>query len=215
LENHIHKAHDSIVNLAMDKITCEDVIVTYGCSYIVKLVLKKARENCKFRVIVVDGRPKLEGRNMCRYLIENGIDCTYVLINALAHVMPEATKVILGAHGLLANGCVMSRVGSSQVALVAKAFNKPVLVCCETYKFSDIVQTDSFVLNELGNPEALVETHRDTNPLSQWKETETLNILNLNYDVTPPDLVTVLINEGYVVPCTSVPVVLRVRPKKK
>ena len=56
----------------------------------------------------------------------------------------------MGAHAVLANGCVMSRVGTSQVALVAKSHNVPVLVCCETYKFSERVQTDSFVFNELG-----------------------------------------------------------------
>lgn len=58
--------------------------------------------------------------------------------------------MFLGAHALLANGYVMSRVGTSLIALVAKTFNVPVLVCCETYKFSDRVQTDSFVFNELG-----------------------------------------------------------------
>ena len=58
--------------------------------------------------------------------------------------------MLLGAHALLANGFVMSRVGSSQVALVAKSYNVPVLVCCEMYKFCERVQTDSFVFNELG-----------------------------------------------------------------
>ena len=57
---------------------------------------------------------------------------------------------MLGAHALLANGYVMSRVGSSQVAMVANVYNVPVLVCCETYKFVERVQTDSFVFNELG-----------------------------------------------------------------
>ncbi|GAB6028438.1 hypothetical protein CHUAL_002599 [Chamberlinius hualienensis] len=214
VENHIFKAHDSIVNLARDKISSKDVIVTYGCSYIIKKVLKAAHESCKFRVIVVDSRPKLEGRNMCHYLVENGIDCTYVQSNALADIMPEATKVFLGAHALLANGFVMSRVGSSEVALVAKSFNKPVLVCCETYKFWDMVQTDAFVINELGNPEDLVQICPSYKPMATWKSEDTLNILNMYYDITPPDLVTVLINEGYVVPCSSVPVVLRVRPTK-
>ena len=62
----------------------------------------------------------------------------------------QVSKVFLGAHALLANGYVMSRVGTSLIAMVAKTFNVPVLVCCETYKFSDRVQTDSFVFNELG-----------------------------------------------------------------
>ena len=63
----------------------------------------------------------------------------------------QVTKVFLGAHAVLANGFVMSRVGTAQVSLIAKANNVPVMVCCETYKFSERVQTDSFVFNELGN----------------------------------------------------------------
>ena len=59
--------------------------------------------------------------------------------------------MIIGAHALLANGYVMSRIGTALIALVAKSYNVPVLVCCETYKFCDKVQTDAFVNNELGN----------------------------------------------------------------
>lgn len=62
----------------------------------------------------------------------------------------QVTKVFLGAHAILANGYVMSRIGSAEVCLVAKLFSVPVLVCCETYKFCDRVQPDSFVFNELG-----------------------------------------------------------------
>ena len=58
--------------------------------------------------------------------------------------------MMVGAHSLLANGYVMSRVGTALIALVAKAYNVPFLVCCETYKFCDKVQTDAFVINELG-----------------------------------------------------------------
>lgn len=58
--------------------------------------------------------------------------------------------MIIEAHSLLGNGYVMSHIGASQVALVAKAYNVPVIVCCETYKFSERVHTDCFVHNELG-----------------------------------------------------------------
>lgn len=58
--------------------------------------------------------------------------------------------MFLGAHGLLANGFGMSRVGTTLILLIARASNVPVLVCCETYKFCERVQTDSFVFNERG-----------------------------------------------------------------
>ena len=134
--------------------------------------------------------------------------------------------MFLGAHALLANGYVMSRVGTSLIALVAKTFNVPVLVCCETYKFSDRVQTDSFVFNELGkvfirinrkfvhpcvsfsgDPSDLVPISKE-NFLSEWQSIKSLNLLNLVYDVTSPNLIAMVVTELGKIPCTSVPVVL-------
>ncbi|CAH1774727.1 unnamed protein product [Owenia fusiformis] len=197
---------------ARDKINNNDVIVVYACSSLIRRVLCDAHDEGKtFRVIVVDGRPKLEGREMLRRLVKHGIRCSYVLINAASYVMREATKVFLGAHALLANGYVMSRVGSSQVALLAKACNVPVLVCCETYKFCERVQTDSFVFNELADPDDLVNIDQSHTYLTNWKDNTHLNLLNLVYDVTPSELVTMVITEIGMIPCTSVPVVLRVK----
>ncbi|CAN7983163.1 unnamed protein product [Ixodes pacificus] len=144
-------AKKQITYEAQKKILHGDVILTYSSSSLVKSVLKTAHESgTNFRVVIADSRPKLEGREMCDYLSGLGINCTYILINAVSYIMREVTKVMLGAHSLLANGYVMSRIGTSQIALVAKAKNVPVLVCCETYKFSERVHTDSFVSNELG-----------------------------------------------------------------
>uniref|UniRef100_A0A8C1CUF5 Translation initiation factor eIF2B subunit delta n=2 Tax=Cyprinus carpio TaxID=7962 RepID=A0A8C1CUF5_CYPCA len=165
----------------------------------------------KFRVIVVDSRPRLEGREALRRLVKKGIRCTYVLISALSYILPEVSKVFLGAHALLANGYVMSRVGTSQIALVAKAYNVPVLVCCETYKFCERVQTDSFVSNELDDPDDLIVTRNGKSHLENWQTVKSLGLLNLVYDVTPPDFVDLVITDLGMIPCTSVPVVLRVK----
>lgn len=99
---------------------------------------------------MVDSAPWYEGRQLLHHLVRNNIKCTYVLLSATSFIMTKATKVLLGAHALLANGHVMGRAGSSQIALIAKHFNVPVLVCCETYKFTERVQTDSIIFNELG-----------------------------------------------------------------
>ena len=79
------------------------------------------------RVIIVDSRPKLRGKSLLEKLAKHEINSTYVLINGISFVMNKVTKVILGAHALLANGYVMSAIGSSQIALVAKSFNVPVV----------------------------------------------------------------------------------------
>ncbi|XP_012736173.2 translation initiation factor eIF-2B subunit delta isoform X1 [Fundulus heteroclitus] len=205
-------AAKAIAESSIEKISDGDVILIYGCSSLVNHILCEAFEKSrKFRVIVVDSRPRLEGREALRRLVQRGISCTYVLISAVSYILPEVSKVFLGAHALLANGYVMSRVGTSQIALVAKAFNVPVLVCCETYKFCERVQTDSFVSNELDDPDDLIVTRKGRTQLENWQQEPSLGLLNLVYDVTPPDFVDLVITELGMIPCTSVPVVLRVK----
>ncbi|KAI1897199.1 hypothetical protein AGOR_G00080760 [Albula goreensis] len=208
----IQLAAKAISKYAIEKISDGDVILVYGCSSLVNHILSDAFEKeRKFRVIVVDSRPRLEGREALRRLVKKGIHCTYVLISTLSYILPEVSKVFLGAHALLANGYVMSRVGTSQIALVAKAYNVPVLVCCETYKFCERVQTDSFVSNELDDPDDLIVTRKGKTQLEHWQEVRSLGLLNLVYDVTPPDFVDLVITDLGMIPCTSVPVVLRVK----
>ncbi|XP_068199201.1 translation initiation factor eIF2B subunit delta isoform X2 [Antennarius striatus] len=205
-------AAKAVAKYSIEKISDGDVILVYGCSSLVNNILCEAFEKGrKFRVIVVDSRPRLEGREALRRLVQRGISCTYVLISAVPYILPEVSKVFLGAHGLLANGYVMSRVGTAQIALVAKAFNVPVLVCCETYKFCERVQTDSFVSNELDDPDDLIVTRKGKTQLKHWQDVPSLGLLNLVYDVTPPDFVDLVITDLGMIPCTSVPVVLRVK----
>uniref|UniRef100_A0A3P9GY94 Translation initiation factor eIF2B subunit delta n=1 Tax=Oryzias latipes TaxID=8090 RepID=A0A3P9GY94_ORYLA len=205
-------AATAIAHSSIEKISDGDVILVYGCSSLVNNILCEAYDKQrKFRVIVVDSRPRLEGREALRRLVQKGISCTYVLISAVSYILPEVSKVFLGAHALLANGYVMSRVGTSQIALVAKAFNVPVLVCCETYKFCERVQTDSFVSNELDDPDDLIVTRKGKTQLAGWQQVASLGLLNLVYDVTPPDFVDLVITDLGMIPCTSVPVVLRVK----
>ncbi|XP_044024002.1 translation initiation factor eIF-2B subunit delta isoform X2 [Siniperca chuatsi] len=212
IEERIILAAKAIAKYSIEKISDGDVILVYGCSSLVNHILCEAFEKSrKFRVIVVDSRPRLEGREALRRLVQRGISCTYVLISAVSYILPEVSKVFLGAHALLANGYVMSRVGTSQIALVAKAFNVPVLVCCETYKFCERVQTDSFVSNELDDPDDLIVTRKGKTQLEHWQQVPSLGLLNLVYDVTPPDFVDLVITDLGMIPCTSVPVVLRVK----
>jgi len=213
LEN-VELAGRAICEEAAKKISSDDVILTYGYSSLLLRILLKAYvdDGKKFRVVVLDCSPRYEGLQFLRRLAAAHIPAVYMLISGASYIMPQVTKVFLGAHALLANGNVMSRVGASQVALVAKAHNVPVLVCCETHKFCERVQTDSFVFNELGDPDDLVSVRPSSESnLKNWRDLSKLSLLNLMYDVTPGDLVTAVITELAVLPCTSVPVVLRVK----
>lgn len=65
-------------------------------------------------------------------------------------MIKEVSSVFIGAHSLHSNGALYSRAGTALVAMMAKQHSVPVVVCCETYKYSEGVQLDSFTKNELG-----------------------------------------------------------------
>ncbi|CAF1550017.1 unnamed protein product, partial [Adineta steineri] len=114
---------------AITKITNGDVILIFGYSSLIMRILEVAvRRSIDFRVIIVDSRPQQHGLKSARRLLSLNVKCTYVLINAVSFIISEVTKVLLGAHGLLGNGYVMSQIGTAQISLIAKTHNVPVLV---------------------------------------------------------------------------------------
>lgn len=67
----------------------------FSSSSLVNHILYEAFEKGrKFRVIVVDSRPRLEGRETLRRLVQRGISCTYVLISAVSYILPEANTCL-------------------------------------------------------------------------------------------------------------------------
>ncbi|KAI3686605.1 hypothetical protein L1987_80285 [Smallanthus sonchifolius] len=204
-------ADKQIVIHAVTKICDGDVILTYGSSSLIEMIILRAHElRRQFRVVIVDSRPNLEGQQLLRKLVEKGLSCTYTHINAVSYVMHEATKIFLGAASVLSNGTVYSTVGTACIAMVAHAYHVPVLVCCESYKFHERVQLDSICSNELGDPDVIAKVPgRTNNCLDDWASKENLQLLNLAYDVTPADYVSTIVTEYGMIPPTSVPVIVR------
>ncbi|XP_070047646.1 uncharacterized protein [Nicotiana tomentosiformis] len=201
-----------ITRQAVTKIRDGDVLLTYGSSSVVEMILLHAYELGKrFRVIVVDSRPKLEGKALLRRLVKGGLCCTYTHINAVSYIMHEVTRVFMGAASVLSNGTVYSRIGTACVAMVAHAFRVPLLICCEAYKFHERVQLDSVCSNELGEPDAIskVPGRLDVNSSDNWISKDNIQLLNLMYDVTPSDCVSMIITDYGMIPTTSVPVIVR------
>ncbi|KAF7593328.1 hypothetical protein BBP40_011708 [Aspergillus hancockii] len=248
-------ADQVIATSAAQKIQDGDVVVTYAGSSIVKQTLLTAyKQGKKFRVSIIDSRPLFEGKNMARTLANAGLEVQYSLVNGISHAIKDATKVFLGAHAMTSNGRLYSRVGTALVAMSAKeragGVEVPVIVCCETVKFTDRVALDSIVVNEIADADELVPHHSvqqvtglpdptataaaqaDTkkggnkattnaapveptpvadgaSPLTNWKDTPNLQLLNIMYDVTPAEYVDMVVTEMGSLPPSAVPIVHR------
>ena len=93
-----------------------DVILTYSYSKLVeKALLDAAEAGKKIKVIVADERVESLGRQLASKLVSAGLHTTYILITAISQILPNVTKVLLGCDGVMANGCVLATVGTSQV----------------------------------------------------------------------------------------------------
>jgi translation initiation factor eIF-2B subunit delta len=241
-------ADQVIAESAAQKIQDGDVIVTFAGSSIVKETLILAHDQGKrFRVSVIDSRPLFEGKSLARALVNAGLEVQYSLVHATTHAIKDATKVFLGAHAMTSNGGLYSRVGTALVAMSAKerasGVEIPVIVCCETVKFTDRVALDSIVVNEIADADELVVNPSpdqitglpDTedlpvpdpkkgkstaeppaysngttkSPLTNWKTTPNLQLLNIMYDVTPAEYVDMVITEMGSLPSSAVPIVHR------
>lgn len=211
------------------------VVLTYAKSAIVeKTILQAHASGTRFRVLVVDSRPLFEGKNLATSLMKAGLQVEYVPFSGIAHAVQDASLVFLGAHSMLSNGRLMSRIGTAAVAMAASKADVPVIVCCESVKFSGKVALDSIVLNEVAPSEELLlgegkkeappaseepitkggkkveeETEPNVKTLHDWKDIPNLQILNLMYDVTPAEYIRMVICEYGNVPPSSVPVVHR------
>ncbi|PWN53659.1 IF-2B-domain-containing protein [Violaceomyces palustris] len=207
---------------AGSKIRDGDVVMTFARSSVVEATLLAAHaQGTRFSVIVVDSRPLLEGKALLSVLLSAGIPCTYGLLSSLGSLIPRASLLLLGTASLFANGALYSRAGTASCAMMAKDKGIPVIVCCETYKFSDRVQLDSFVQNEAGNPTELLSLEHHQQGLesrsggggvltvSEWNSNPNLGVVNLLYDVTPPRYVTAVASEVGLSGPESVGVILR------
>jgi translation initiation factor eIF-2B subunit delta len=230
---HINVADRAIADYCASKINDQDVILIYAKSEVVLTALCNAYSGGKrFRVIIVDSRPWFEGKASMKVLIEAGIPVTYILINAVGYVMDQVTKIILGAHCVYSNGTVQSRAGTCLIAMSGYSAKVPVIVCCEIYKFSDHVQLaasyrcehipDARASTLLSKPSStcnntdlpststLPKQHqRNRSQVPAGSGPSNIHISCSMYDITPSKLISMIISEIGMIPCTSIPVVIR------
>eukprot|EP00835_Amoeboradix_gromovi_P006519 NODE_783_length_4271_cov_0.386625.p2 type:complete len:344 gc:universal NODE_783_length_4271_cov_0.386625:2917-3948(+) len=197
-ENRIYKAMDHISNQMASYISNADVILVFGKSSTVLNVLKVAKNN-DFKVLIINSAPLNEGVYMKKSLDALSITNELVDISSISSVMEMATKVLLGAHAMLSNGNLVSRIGTCNVALIADQYKIPVIVCCETHKFSDKVLLNSLDWNELTSLD-LIAMHVEKKPFM---------LVNALYDVVPAHLISMICCDIGCIPATSIPVAIR------
>jgi len=118
----------------------ENSVVLTHChsSTAVEVIARAYREGRVVKVYNTETRPFFQGRITFSHLKSYGVPVVQIPDSAVRYVMHEVDYVVVGADTVTSNGAVVNKIGTSQVALVAKEARVRVYVAAESYKFSPL-----------------------------------------------------------------------------
>lgn len=185
------KATEKIGEIGSRRISDGDTIMTHCNSSNALSVIKTASNQGKdIRVIANEARPRQQGLITVKELLEADIPTTLIVDSAARYFMKKIDKFVVGADSIAANGAVVNKIGTSQIALAAHEARVPTFVAAESYKFHP-----STLVGELIKIE-----ERDPNEIVDPDEYPGLEIRNPAFDVTPSDYIDLIITERGVIP---------------
>lgn len=188
--------------------------MTHGYSRVVVSVLKlAAKRDRRITVISTESRPQNNGTVLAARLAEAGIPVTLISDSSAAHMMDQVDLVFVGAEAVVENGGIINNMGTYQLALVAKAHNKPFYVAAETFKMTrDFplnqqtipIQTFSSSIPESAPLTTGPGTCSSPNPITSPTEALVPTWHQPMLDYTPPQYITLLFTDLGVLPPSAV-----------
>ncbi|MGQ0535577.1 MAG: S-methyl-5-thioribose-1-phosphate isomerase [Methanobacteriota archaeon] len=143
------------------------------------------------RALATESRPWFQGHLTVRQLAKARVPVALLIDSAVASVMPEVDAVVVGADSIAQNGDVVNKIGTRQVAIVAREQGVPVYVCAETFKLDRRARTGADVAIE----------ERDVAEVGGPRAIPGVRVLNPVFDATPARLIRRIVTErGAVAP---------------
>lgn len=199
----------AIAKDARDHIHSGEVIFTLGYSKTVETFLKAAAKDRKFTVIVAECAPNYSGHTLARALSSAGISTLLVPDSSTFTLMPRISKILLGAHSILANGGLLTYAGSRMVAEAARAHSTPTVVLAGVYKVCPDwawVGIGTSLVNKSGMPSVSAPSSQrltysnEGSPLDvvsfDEEGADQVEIVNPIWDYVDPDLIDLLLTNG-------------------
>jgi len=191
--NEQKKSLNRIAEIGANLIDKKDIILTHCNSDTVTALLERAwKEGKKIEVICTETRPRFQGHLTARALVKAGIPVTLVVDSAARLMMRElkVDKVFVGGDTVCANGDLINKIGTSQIALAAKELGIDFIAAVESIKFSP---------QSVGGEMAEIE-YRDSGEVIKPGKIRGIKVLNPAFDITPAEMIDMLITEEGIIP---------------
>ncbi|KAJ5674614.1 Translation initiation factor eIF-2B subunit alpha [Penicillium maclennaniae] len=171
----------------------------------------------RFRVIYVlssfknadDPSGEPEGMETVRALRAKGVPVSTIPESAVAYALGKTDMVIVGAEGVVENGGIVSRMGTYQIGLLAKAIGKPFYVVAESHKFVRLYPLGQYdlpinqhVIDFKSDDDITEQKEEPATPTSGDRQIE-LPLCD-SVDFTPPHLISALITDSGVLTPSAV-----------
>ncbi|HEY9112480.1 MAG TPA: S-methyl-5-thioribose-1-phosphate isomerase [Rhodanobacteraceae bacterium] len=150
------------------------------------------------RVFAGETRPWLQGARLTMWELQrDGIPATLIADSAASHLMKtgQVQWVVVGADRIAANGDTANKVGTYQLAIAAKHHGVKFMVVAPSSTVDLATPTGDDIHIELRDPLELL------GHAGQRTVVENAQAWNPVFDVTPHDLIDVLVTERGVITC--------------
>ena len=163
--------------------------VAYGTALGVIRATRESGKNVK--VIATETRPVQQGSRLTAFeLKHDGFDVSLIPDTAVGYTMANGLvdKVIVGADRIVRTGHVFNKIGTYQVATMAKQHGIPFYVAAPLSTFDMKSDAKDVVIEMRKGSEVTGIGDQKTAP-------DDINVINPAFDITPPELISGIITE--------------------
>ena len=164
--------------------------VAYGTALGVIRATKESGK--KVKVIATETRPIQQGSRLTAFeLKHDGIDVSLIPDTAVGYSMAQGliNRVVVGADRILRTGHVYNKIGTYQVATMAKQHGIPFYVAAPLSTFDMESNPEDVIIEQRKGSEVTGIGDKKTAP-------DGINVINPAFDMTPPELISGIITEN-------------------
>ena len=163
--------------------------VAYGTALGVIRATKESGKNVK--VIATETRPVQQGSRLTAFeLKHDGFDVSLIPDTAVGYSMANGlvNKVVVGADRIVKTGHVFNKIGTYQIATMAKQHGIPFYVAAPLSTFDMESKAADVIIEMRNGSEVTGIGDKKTAP-------DDINVINPAFDITPPELISGIITE--------------------
>ncbi len=173
-------------------------LATAGLGTALAVMFAAKAENKKFSVFVDETRPLLQGMRLTTWeLLQYKIDTTLICDNMAAYTIKtkHVNKIIVGADRIAKNGDAANKIGTYNLAILAKYHKIPFYIAAPSTTFDFSIKKGDYIPIEERRKDEVLKFNN--NKISSLK----VNTYNPAFDVIPNNLITGFItDEGVLLP---------------